>query len=139
MRLAIVLMLWLVMLLVVIIRHLRRCLSALSGLEIDVHPAFVVLGAALQSKFLTDFLHFRLDLLNVIGTVIALAHNDVQMRLTSLLGISYPLLYYLLCFLHILPVQVYSVAGDLTDSVVFSKDVLAGLLVVRIGLGGMLF
>lgn len=43
--------------------------------KVDVDSAFIVLGMVLESLFLADLLDARLDLLNVVDRVVALADN----------------------------------------------------------------
>ena len=129
MRLAVVLMLGLMLLLVIVRRHILR----MSSLQVDIHAPFIVLGAVLQTQFLTNLLDARLDLLDVIGAVIALADNDVEVRLSRLLRVPDALLEDLFRFLHVLAVQVDRVARDLAHRVVFAEDELGGLFVQRVG------
>lgn len=70
--------------------------------------------------------------------MITLPYNDMQMVLTLLLRIPDALLENLLRFLHILPVQVYCVAGNFTDGIVLPEDELGGLAVEVVGGGGVL-
>lgn len=93
----------------------------------------------LQTQLPADLLDFRLDLLYVAGTVVALANDDMQMRLPALFRVSDALFQDLLCFLYILPVQVYRVAADFTGRVVLAEDVLGSLFVVVVGGRGVLF
>lgn len=62
----VVLVLWLMMLLVIIRRHLVH----LSTLEVDIHSSFVVLGVVLESEFAAYLLDTGLDLLHMIGAVV---------------------------------------------------------------------
>jgi hypothetical protein len=130
-RLAVLRMLRL--LVVVVTGHLRR--SVASGLQFDVHAPFVLLGVVLQSKFAADLLHARLNLLHMIDGVVSLADDHVEMRLSVLLGVADALLEDLLGLFDKLAVQVDSVAGDFSYSVVFAEDELRGLLVVLVGFG----
>ena len=138
MRLTVVLMLGLVLLLVVVGRHLWRSLPSSTRLQLNVHAALIMLGVVLQAHLLTDLLHAWLDLLDVVRTVVAFTHNHMQVSLARLLRVSDPLLDYFFGLLHILAVQIDSVAVDFANRVVLTEDVLGGLLVVRVGLGGML-
>lgn len=65
-RLAIILMLWLIMLLVIIRGHLVD----LSALKVDVHATLVVLGVVLESQLATNLFDTGLDLLHMIGAVV---------------------------------------------------------------------
>ena len=56
----------------------------------------------------------------------------MEMRLPSRLGISYPLLQYLLGFFHVLSMEVNRVARDSAFGVVLSEYEIGGLLVVLI-------
>jgi len=143
MRLAVVLMLWLMMLLVVVRRHLWRSSLLLSTssawLEFDEHPAFVVFGVVLKAEFLTYRFDFWLDLLDVTGAVIAFADNYVQVILACALRVAYSLLQDFLCLLNVLAVQVYRVAGYFAYCIVFPEDELRSLFVVAIGCSCVLF
>jgi hypothetical protein len=67
--------------------------------------------------------------------VIALADNDMQMRLAGGLCVPYPLLEYLLGLLNKLTMKIDCVTSDFADGVVLAKDELGGLLVVLVGFG----
>lgn len=136
MRLTIILMLRLVILAVVVAGRDVR-LGAMA-LQIDVDAALILLGVVLQAHLAANLLHLRLDLLDVVGAVVALAHDDVQVGLAGLLGVADALLDDLLRLLYVLPVQVDGVAGDFADGIVLAEDELRGLLVVGVGLGGVL-
>lgn len=136
-RLAVLGMLRLVLLAVVEGRHLRRPMAS-TGLQLDVDPALVVLRVVLQPQLAADLLHARLDLLHVVGAVVALADDDVQVRLPALLRVADALLQDLLGLLHELPVQVDRVAVHLAHGVVLAEDELGRLPVVLVGFGGVL-
>lgn len=70
--------------------------------------------------------------------MVALAHNHMQVSLARRLSISYPLLQDLLRLLHELSMQIDSVAGHLSNSIVLAEDVLRSLLVVVVGFGFVL-
>ena len=70
------------------------------------------------------------------GTVVALANDDVQMRLPGLLGVADALLEDLLGLLDELAVQVDGVGVDAADGVVFAENVLGRLFVVVVCFGG---
>ena len=55
----------------------RRHLMHITTLQIHKDPTLVLLSAILQSQFAAHLLNSRLDLLDVIPAVVALAHNDV--------------------------------------------------------------
>jgi hypothetical protein len=52
-------------------------------LQVHVNSALVFLGSELETKFLTDLLNTRLDLLDMIDRVNALSHNPSQTELVS--------------------------------------------------------
>lgn len=97
-----------------------------------------MLRVVLKTQFLTHLLHAGFDLLNMVRTVIAFSNDHVKMVLSRLLRIAYPLLEYLFSFLHVLTVQVDRIAVDLAHRIVLAEDVLRGLLVISVGLGGVL-
>ena len=55
----------------------RRHLMHITTLQIHKDPTLVLLGAILQSQFAAHLLDSRLDLLDMVPAVIALAHNNV--------------------------------------------------------------
>ena len=65
-------------------------------------------------------------------TVVALAHNHVQMRLARRTRVADPLLEDIFGFLDELPVQVDGVGGDAVQRVVLPEYVLGGLFVVLV-------
>jgi hypothetical protein len=109
-----------------------------STLEIDKHPSLILLRAILQPHLATHLLHARFDLLHMIATVIPLAHNDMQMRLSAAPSSPDALLQHVLGFLDKQAVQIDGVAGDARLGVVGAEDVVAGLVVVLLHLGGVL-
>lgn len=107
----------------------------LVALEVDVYPALVLLGAVLQAELLAQVLDARLQLLNVADRVVALADDDVQVRLVARLRVADTRLQHVLGLLHELPVQIDRVVGHLVRRVVGAEDVLGRLLVVLVHLG----
>ena len=63
----------------VIIATRRRNVVCWSAREVDVYATGVCLGVVLQAKLPADLLDARLDLLNVIDGVIALANDTTSM------------------------------------------------------------
>ena len=61
--------------------------------------------------------------------MVALAHNDMQMRLPILLCISYPLFQDIFCLFYELSVQVDRVVRDSTGRIVLAEDIVGCLLV----------
>jgi hypothetical protein len=106
-----------------------------AALEVDVDAAGVLLGRVLEAELLADALDAGLDLLDVVGRVVALADNDVQVRLAVLLGVADALLENVLGLLDKLAVQVNGIIGDAARRVVLPKDVVRRLLVVLVHLG----
>ena len=82
---------------------LRRWLGR-STRQIHVYPSLVMFRAILQPELLADLLDSWLDLLYVVGRVIPLSHNNVQVRLPLLSSSSYPLFKDILSFLYELAV-----------------------------------
>lgn len=136
-RLAVLRVLRLVLLAIVELRHLRWSIAA--GLQLDVDATLIVLRVVLQSKLAADLLHARLDLLHVVGRVVSLADNDVQVILSVLLGVADALLEDFLGFFDELAVQVDGVAVDFSYGVVLAEDEFGGLLVVLVGFGCVSF
>jgi hypothetical protein len=108
-------------------RHIRR-----ASLQVDIHPALIMLRAILQALLLTDALDRRLDLLDVPWAVIPLAHYDVQMVLALRLGGADACFEDLDCFVDELAVEIDGVRGHLVDGVVLQEDVVGRLFVVLI-------
>lgn len=106
-----------------------------AALEVDVHAAGVLLGRVLEAELPADLLDAGLDLLDVVGRVVALADDDVQVRLAVLLGVADALLEDVLGLLDELAVQVDGVVGDAALRVVLAEDVVRRLLVVLVHLG----
>jgi len=139
MRLPILRMLRLMLLAVIERRHLRRTMPAAALSQINVNPPLVLLRVELQPQLPAHSFHPRLDLLHMPGTVVALANDDVQMRLPRLLGVADALLEDLLGLLDELAVQVDGVGVDAADGVVFAENVLGRLFVVVVCFGGVGF
>lgn len=117
----------------VAMRHISRP-QRLTTLQINVYPASVVLSPILEPQLATQLLDLGLDLLHVVGGVVALADNGVQVVLAALLVGADALLEDALGFLDIEAVQVDAVAFDAAGGVVGAEDVLAGLTVVVVHL-----
>jgi hypothetical protein len=145
-------MVWLVVLLRLTISSRR---NGCSTSEVDVHSAFVVLGVVLEALLLADLLNTRLDLLNVVDRVIALADNAVstirdvrsaanlgryshmQMVLASTLCVLDSLFQNLFGLFNKLTVKVDSITIDSAYSIVLAEDELGRLSVVVICLLSM--
>lgn len=110
-------------------RHISRP-QRLTTLQINVYPASVLLSPVLEPELATQLLDLGLDLLHVVGRVVALADNGVQVVLAALLVGADALLEDALGFLDVQAVQVDAVAFDAAGGVVGAEDVLAGLAVV---------
>lgn len=132
-RLAVVAMLWLVVLLVVVARHLL----SMTASEVDEEPSLIVLRVVLQAQLAAYLFHARLDLLDVVWTVVSFADDDVKVRLAGRLCVSDSLFDDFLGFFHVLAVQIDGVASDFSYSVVLAEDELGGLLVYSVGLGSV--
>lgn len=132
-RLAVVAMLWLVVLLVVVTRHLLPMAAS----EVDEQPSFIVLRVVLQAQLAAYLLYARLDLLDVVWAVVSFADDDVKVRLAGRLCVSDSLFDDFLCFFHVLAVQIDGVASDFSYSVVLAEDELGSLLVYSVGLGSV--
>lgn len=75
----------------------------------------------------------------MLGTMISLPHNHMEMALSLLLGCSDPGFEDMFCFFYELAVEIYCVAGDTVGGVVFAEDVVRGLFIVLIYFCGVLF
>lgn len=106
--------------------------------EVNIYPPVVLLRRVLQPELAAHFLDARLDLLHVVRRVVALADNDVEMRLVPGLRVPYPRLQDILGLLDELAVQVDRVRGYASFRVVLAEDVLGRLFVVLLHLGGVL-
>lgn len=98
--------------------------------QVDVDAALVGLGVVLQAHLATDLFDFGLDLLYMAGTVVAPAHDHVQVRLALSPGVADALLHDVLRLLHELAVQVDGVGGHPAGRVVLPEDEVRGLFVV---------
>lgn len=126
--LAILRVLRLMLALVIVPRHLLRMM--LHALQTHVDASLILLGMVLQPQLATDLLDARLDLLNVVLAVVALAHDDVEVRLARGLRVPDALLEDFFCLLYELAMQINGVAGNLADSIVLAEDEFGGLFVV---------
>lgn len=109
-----------------------------SALEVDKHPALVLLGAVLQAQVSAHLLYTWFDLLNVVRAVIAFADNDMQMGLATLTCALDALLQHVLSFFNEQAVQVDGVAVNTALSIVGAEDIVPRLSVVLLHLGGVL-
>jgi hypothetical protein len=117
-----------------IIRH-----HSLSTLQVDVHPPGIFFSGILQAELLAYLLDPRLDLLNMVDGMVALANDDMKMALALCLRGANTFLQDILCFFDKLAMKVDCVIGNLSVCVVLTEYVLRGLLVVLLHLCGVLF
>jgi len=131
----------------------RRNSSSTS--EVDVDSTFVVLGMVLEALLLADLLNTRLDLLDMVDRVIALADNaasnirdvhiaanledysHMQMILAGTLCVLDSLFQNLFGLFHKLTVKVNCIPIDSSYSIVLTEDVLGCLSVVVVCLLSM--
>lgn len=71
--------------------------------------------------------------------MVSFADNDMQMRLPSCFGASYPLLEYVFCFFHELAVQVYGILRNTSWRIVLPEDEVGSLFVVLCHFSAMFF
>jgi hypothetical protein len=114
---------------------LRR--DRVPALEIDVYPSGVILCAVLEAQLAAELLHLGLELLDVVGRVVALADDSVQVRLASSLIRADALFENALRLFDELAVQVDAIGVDTAGGVVLAEDVFGCLLVVFIDLGAV--
>lgn len=112
---------------------LRR--NRLAALEIDVYPPSIILCAIPEAQLATELLYLGLELLNVVGRVVTLADNSVQVRLASSLIRADALFENALRLLDELAVEVDAIGVDTAGSVVLAKDVVGRLAVVLVHFG----
>ena len=123
--------------------------------EVDIDSTFVVLGMVLEALLLADLLDTRLDLLDVIDRVIALADNaasairdvritanmenysHMQMVLAGTLCVLDSLFQNLFGLFHELTVKVNGITVDSAYSIVLAEDELGCLSVVVVCLLSM--
>lgn len=123
--------------------------------EVDVHSTFVVLGMVLEALLLADLLNTRLDLLNVVDRVIALADNaastirdiqtaanfrgysHMQMVLAGTLCVLDSLFQNLFGLFNELTVKVNSITINSAYGIVLAEDELGCLSVVVVCLLSM--
>lgn len=115
----------------------RGCICRTTG-QVDVDSSLVGFSVVLQAQLLTDPLHPRLDLLNMVRAVISFADDDMEMCLSCGLRVFDAFFKDILRLFDELPVQVYGVGGDAPFGIVLAKDELGGLFVVGLHLGAML-
>lgn len=116
---------------------LRR--NGLSALEIDIHPPSIILCAVPEAQLATELLHLGLELLNMVGRVVALADNSVQVCLASSLVRADALFENALRLFDELAVEVDAVGVDTAGSVVLAEDVVGRLAVVLLHFGTVSF
>lgn len=112
----------------------RRHLVDATALQVDKDSTLVLLGTVLQAQLATHLLDARLDFLNVVAAVVALAYNDVQMGLALLASDLDALLEHVFGFFDKQAVQVDCVAVDAPFGIVGAEDKVAGLPVVLLHL-----
>lgn len=117
------------------ISAMLRRRNRISALEIDVYPSSIVLCAILEAQLATELLHLGLELLDVVGRVVALADNSVQVRLAASLIGPDTLLENALRLFDELAVEVDAIGVDATGGVVLAEDVVRRLVVVFPHLG----
>jgi hypothetical protein len=116
--------------------------------EVDVHSTFILLGMVLEALLLADLLNTRLDLLNVVDRVIALAddaastirgiqiaanlkdYSHMQMVLAGTLCVLDSLFQNLFGLFNELTVKVNGITVDSAYSIVLAEDELGCLSVV---------
>jgi hypothetical protein len=119
------------------VRRGRDAVNRRAG-QINIHSSFVGLGLVIQSHLLTNLFNPRFDLLNVLWTVVALTHDNMEMGLSLRLRSAYPCLQNLLCLFNELAVKIYGVSGHAVGGVVLAEYELRGLAVVLIHLCSVL-
>jgi hypothetical protein len=107
----------------------RRGFDA-TALQVDIKTALVLLGGIVQTEFPAKLLNSRLQLLHPSSRVVALADDDMQMGLTSGLGMADARLKDVLGLLNELAVEVDGVIGYATRRIVLAEDELGCLLVI---------
>lgn len=112
---------------------LRR--NRLSALEVDVYPPSIILCAIPEAQLAAELLHLGLELLKVVGRVVALADNSVQVRLASSLIRADALFENALRLFDELAVEVDAIGVDTARSVVLTEDVVGRLAVVLVHFG----
>lgn len=118
-------------------RRRRLIRQVLVARQIDIDAALIRLGAIRQPHLAAQLLHARLDLLHMAHAMVALADDDVQVRLALLARGAQAHAHDLLGLVDVLAVQVDGVAGHAAGRIVLAEDVLGGLAVVVIGLGSV--
>jgi hypothetical protein len=108
--------------------------EGLAALQVDVDPAGILLGAILQAQLAAQLLDLGLELLDVVGRVVALADDGVQVLLAAGLILADPKLEDALGLLDELAVQVDGVGLDAAWGVVLAEDKVRRLPVVLVHL-----
>lgn len=98
--------------------------------KVDVDATSVFLGREVKAHLTAHLLHTRLDLLHAARRVVALADDDVQVRLPARSGIADARLENVLGLLDKLPVQVDGVVGHPPGRVILAEYELGRLPVV---------
>lgn len=75
----------------------------------------------------------------MLGTVIPLPHNNMQMTLSLLLRRPNPGFEDMFRFFYELAVEIYGITGNAIGGIVFAEDVVGGLFIVLIYFCGVLF
>jgi hypothetical protein len=117
------------------LRHWRR--DCIPALQVDIDSSGVLLSLVLQSHLTANLFNPRLYLLDMIGRVIALAHNDMKVRLATSLISTNAVLKDILGLFYKLTMQINAVPGHAALRIVLSEDKLASLFVVFLHLGTM--
>ena len=110
-----------------------------AALEVDEHSSRILFSAKLESQLAAHLLHLGLDLLHMLCRMIALANNDMKMRLPSSLVLSNTRLENSLRFFDELAVQIDAVPLNAAGCVVRAEDVFGRLAVVVVHSRGVGF
>lgn len=94
-----------------------RHLPNLPARQININPPGILLRRKLQPHLPTNLLHPRLDLLHASGGMVALSHDNMQVRLAAGAGVAQPALEDVLGLFDELAVEVDGVRGDVVDLV----------------------
>lgn len=101
-----------------------------SARQIYIDPTSVFLGCEVEAHLVADLLDTGLELLHAARRVVALAHNDVQVRLPTCTGIPDARLEDVLGLFDELPMQVDGVGRHAARRVILAEDELGRLPVV---------
>jgi hypothetical protein len=117
---------------------IARCLRRrwhfvdISTLQVHEDPTLVLLSAVLQSQLAAHLFDSGFDLLDMVSAVVALAHNDMQMALSSLSRDPDPLFQDIFGLFYEQAMEINGITRDTALGVVFSEDVVARLIVVLV-------